>query len=135
MTITSDVIKSIRKELGLTQGKLAKALGLTRELINKMELGKLPISRASKIIITKFMEEKNLISEKYSHNDYSANVDDENQELEDGERALIKIKDYRSKYITLLEKTLREKEQQLKELQAKDKGNSEEGNNSKNVSG
>ena len=82
MVITGEVIKKIRTKLDLTQDELATALDLSRELINKMETETLPISKSSKIIIRKFMEEKNLTSESLSQNGYSE-VPDNTNELED----------------------------------------------------
>lgn len=58
-------IKNIRQLYNLTQEEFATALGITRELVNKMEKGKCAISRATKMLINSFLEERK--SENYSH--------------------------------------------------------------------
>ena len=58
-------IKNIRQLYNLTQEEFALALGITRELVNKMEKGKSPISKATKLMIQNFLEERK--SEESSH--------------------------------------------------------------------
>jgi phage repressor protein C with HTH and peptisase S24 domain len=58
-------IKNIRQLYNLTQEEFAMALGVTRELVNKMEKGKSSISKATKLLIQNFMEERK--SEENSH--------------------------------------------------------------------
>ena len=58
-------IKEIRQLYNFTQEEFAAALGITRELINKMEKGKCGVSRATSLLIKRFMEERK--SEEFSH--------------------------------------------------------------------
>ncbi len=44
---------------------------------------KLPVSKASKILIRNFMQEKRLISEKTSHSEYSSPEKDEKNKVEE----------------------------------------------------
>lgn len=67
--ITSDDIKAFRKERKLSQDDLAKTIGVTRELINKIETGKLPISRVNEMIFAKLFSEN--ISHEYTLNEPS----------------------------------------------------------------
>ncbi|MDB5250998.1 MAG: hypothetical protein JWP27_167, partial [Flaviaesturariibacter sp.] len=62
---TSPNIKNIRQLYNLTQEEFALALGITRELVNKMEKGKCAVSRATKLLLTQFLEERK--SENVSH--------------------------------------------------------------------
>ncbi|RYY88397.1 MAG: helix-turn-helix domain-containing protein [Chitinophagaceae bacterium] len=58
-------IKEIRQLYNLTQEELAHALGITRELVNKMEKGKSGVSKATRILLANFQEARK--SEEYSH--------------------------------------------------------------------
>jgi phage repressor protein C with HTH and peptisase S24 domain len=58
-------IKDIRQLYNLTQEEFAIALGLTRELINKMEKGRLPISKSTTILLQQFVQRRQ--SEQFSH--------------------------------------------------------------------
>src|SRR5690349_12471575 len=58
-------IKEIRELFNLTQQELAEALGLTRELINKMEKGRSPVSKSTNLLLNKFLSERK--SEETSH--------------------------------------------------------------------
>lgn len=58
-------IKEIRQIYNLNQQEFAVALGITRELVNKMEKGKSPVSKGTSALISKFMQER--ISENNSH--------------------------------------------------------------------
>lgn len=58
-------IKEIRQLYNLTQEEFAVALGLTRELINKMEKGKCSVSKGTKARIQNFRAERE--SENFSH--------------------------------------------------------------------
>ena len=58
-------IKNIRQLYNLTQEEFALALGITRELVNKMEKGKSGVSKATRLLIQKFLEERK--SEENSH--------------------------------------------------------------------
>jgi transcriptional regulator with XRE-family HTH domain len=58
-------IKNIRQLYNLTQEEFAVALGITRELVNKMEKGKCGVSKATKLLINNFLEERK--SEDFSH--------------------------------------------------------------------
>src|SRR2546421_1795244 len=57
-------IKNIRQLYNLTQEEFAAALGITRELVNKMEKGKSGVSKATKLLIQNFLQERK--SENYS---------------------------------------------------------------------
>jgi phage repressor protein C with HTH and peptisase S24 domain len=50
-------IKEIRQLYNLTQEEFAAALGLTREMVNKMEKGRCSVSRSTSLLIEKFTEE------------------------------------------------------------------------------
>jgi len=58
-------IKNIRQLYNLTQEEFAVALGITRELVNKMEKGKCGVSKATKLLIQNFLEQQK--SEDNSH--------------------------------------------------------------------
>jgi phage repressor protein C with HTH and peptisase S24 domain len=58
-------IKNVRQLYNLTQEEFAIALGITRELVNKMEKGRCGVSKATKLLINNFIEERK--SEDYSH--------------------------------------------------------------------
>jgi transcriptional regulator with XRE-family HTH domain len=62
-------IKEIRQLYNLTQEEFAQALGITRELVNKMEKGKCAVSKATKILIQNFQEAQK--REEYSHSSVS----------------------------------------------------------------
>lgn len=51
-------IKDIRQLYNLTQEEFAIALGMTREMINKMEKGKRPVSKATAIMLDRFVQER-----------------------------------------------------------------------------
>ena len=51
-------IKEIRQLYNLTQEEFADALGITREMINKMEKGKRPVSKATAALIKQFEQER-----------------------------------------------------------------------------
>lgn len=51
-------IKEIRQLYNLTQQEFAGALGITRELVNKMEKGKTPVSKATSALIQQFINEQ-----------------------------------------------------------------------------
>src|SRR5438445_13492684 len=58
-------IKNIRQLYNLTQEEFATALGITRELVNKMEKGKSGVSKATRLLVQRFVEERK--SEGNSH--------------------------------------------------------------------
>src|SRR5690349_25002730 len=58
-------IKEIRELFNLTQQELADALGLTRELVNKMEKGRSPVSKSTNMLLNKFLADRK--SEEISH--------------------------------------------------------------------
>lgn len=58
-------LREIRQLYNLTQEEFALALGLTREMINKMEKGKIGQSRATQLKVKAFLEEQK--SELHSH--------------------------------------------------------------------
>lgn len=58
-------IKNIRQLYNLTQEEFALALGITRELVNKMEKGKCGVSKGTKALLQQFVEERK--SENISH--------------------------------------------------------------------
>jgi DNA-binding XRE family transcriptional regulator len=49
MTMQGEGLKAVRTALGLSQAAFGKALGLTREAINKMESGTFPIERRTEL--------------------------------------------------------------------------------------
>ena len=51
-------IKEIRQLYNLTQQEFAGALGITRELVNKMEKGKTTVSKATSALINQFISER-----------------------------------------------------------------------------
>jgi phage repressor protein C with HTH and peptisase S24 domain len=51
-------VKEIRQLFNLTQQELAAALGITRELVNKMEKGKNPVSKATQAMLNQFILER-----------------------------------------------------------------------------
>ena len=51
-------LKEIRQLYNLTQQEFAAALGITRELVNKMEKGRSGISRATSALVRQFMTER-----------------------------------------------------------------------------
>ena len=51
-------IKEIRQLYNLTQQDFAEALGITRELVNKMEKGKIGVSKATSALIRQFTQER-----------------------------------------------------------------------------
>src|SRR5687768_13731177 len=59
-------LKEIRQLHNLTQQEFADALGITRELVNKMEKGKSSISKATSALLKQFLQERK--SENYSQN-------------------------------------------------------------------
>jgi len=65
MTKYSYNIKEIRQLYNLTQQELAVALGITRELVNKMEKGKMAVSKATSALINQFIQSRK--SEDISH--------------------------------------------------------------------
>lgn len=60
--VTPADLKQYRDNHSMTQQRLAELMGITRELLGKMETGKLPISRASAFAFKALLE-----SEKESH--------------------------------------------------------------------
>src|SRR5687768_11104178 len=58
-------IKEIRQLYNFTQQEMATALGITREMVNKMEKGKRSISRATLALLQQFMKERQ--GEQFSH--------------------------------------------------------------------
>lgn len=58
-------IKEIRQLYNLTQQEFAAALGITRELVNKMEKGKSGVSKATAALLRQFTQERR--SENFSH--------------------------------------------------------------------
>jgi phage repressor protein C with HTH and peptisase S24 domain len=62
---TPQKIREIRSAFNLTQEELALALGLTRELVNKMESGKRPVSKATRALLQQFVQERT--GEHFSH--------------------------------------------------------------------
>lgn len=62
---TTPNVKNIRQLYNLTQEEFALALGITRELVNKMEKGKSGVSRGTKALLQQFMEARK--SENNSH--------------------------------------------------------------------
>lgn len=60
---TGEEIKRLRQQKGLSQQEFADKLGLTRELISKMEGGKLSVSKSTDILLREYasqIEVKNL---------------------------------------------------------------------------
>mgnify|MGYP003575063619 CR=1 FL=1 len=57
-------IKEIRQLYKLTQEEMARQLGISREMVNKMESGKCGISRATQALLKQFLQEKK--SEEFS---------------------------------------------------------------------
>lgn len=53
MKYTAEQIKELRKRENITQEELAEKLDVSRELINKVETGNLPVSKALNILLTK----------------------------------------------------------------------------------
>lgn len=51
-------IKEIRQLYNLTQSEFAAALGLTREMVNKMEKGKCPVSKGTNALLQRFIQER-----------------------------------------------------------------------------
>jgi phage repressor protein C with HTH and peptisase S24 domain len=62
---TAPNVKNIRMLYNLTQEEFAGALGITRELVNKMEKGKCAVSRATKLLLAQFLDDRK--SEIVSH--------------------------------------------------------------------
>lgn len=62
---TSSNIKNIRQLYNFTQEEFALALGITRELVNKMEKGKCGVSKGTKALLQQFVEARK--SENNSH--------------------------------------------------------------------
>lgn len=58
-------IKNIRQLYNLTQEEFALAIGVTRELVNKMEKGRCKVSKATSLRVKQFLLERK--SEYYSH--------------------------------------------------------------------
>jgi len=58
-------IKEIRQLHKLTQEEMARQLGISRELVNKMESGKCGVSKATAALLRQFLAEKK--SESFSH--------------------------------------------------------------------
>ena len=58
-------IKNIRQLYNLTQEEFALALGITRELVNKMEKGKCGVSKATRLLVQHFLDARK--SENTSH--------------------------------------------------------------------
>jgi phage repressor protein C with HTH and peptisase S24 domain len=58
-------MKNIRQLYNLTQEEFALGLGITRELVNKMEKGKCGVSKATRLLIQNFLQERQ--SENVSH--------------------------------------------------------------------
>lgn len=56
--MTAYNIKEIRQLYNLTQEEFATALGITRELVNKMEKGKCRVSKATALLIEKFKADR-----------------------------------------------------------------------------
>ena len=63
--MTTPNIKEIRQLYNLTQEEFAQALGITRELVNKMEKGKCGVSKATRLLIRNFQEARK--SDEFSH--------------------------------------------------------------------
>ncbi|TCZ71430.1 S24 family peptidase [Flaviaesturariibacter aridisoli] len=63
--MTSPNIKEIRQLYNLTQEEFAQALGITRELVNKMEKGRCGVSKATRLLIRSFQEARK--SDDFSH--------------------------------------------------------------------
>lgn len=55
MPYTADDIKKIRAEKNFSQQEFADVLGVTRELLNKMESGKRVISKATALLLDDFL--------------------------------------------------------------------------------
>ncbi len=51
-------IKEIRQLYNLTQGEFATALGITRELVNKIEKGRIGVSKATAALVRQFVQER-----------------------------------------------------------------------------
>jgi transcriptional regulator with XRE-family HTH domain len=66
MQKNSHNIKEIRQLYNLTQGEFAAALGITRELVNKIEKGKIGVSKATAALVRQFVQERSG-SEGFSH--------------------------------------------------------------------
>jgi phage repressor protein C with HTH and peptisase S24 domain len=58
MTKSSYNLKEIRQLYNLTQQEFAAALGITRELVNKMEKGRTGVSKATSAMVARFLSER-----------------------------------------------------------------------------
>ena len=58
-------LKTIRQLYNLTQEEFAAALGITRELVNKMEKGRTGVSKATRLLVQEFLKSRK--SEEISH--------------------------------------------------------------------
>lgn len=102
MYTPEDLIR-IRKENNLTQEELANKLGVTRELLVKMEGGSRSISRATTVLLDKFRsEQKSEESTKKVH-EKPITMDNSNSY-------------YHDKYVSLLEKSLEERDERIRSL-------------------
>lgn len=66
MIVNMETMKELRLEMGLTQGKMAEKLGVSRQFYNKVENGNKPISESMKLAIEKIAEEKEKAEKDYS---------------------------------------------------------------------
>lgn len=71
MPLTAEEIKQIRITQNLTQQDFADQLGITRELLNKVESGKRSVSKATELLVKDFVKTKE--SEQVSHETNSVN--------------------------------------------------------------
>lgn len=55
-------IKELRERFSLSQAEMADRLGISREMVNMMELGKRPISKSTKILLQNFISEVNSVT-------------------------------------------------------------------------
>lgn len=53
-------IKKIRKELDLNQTEFAKSIGVSRVTVGQIERGEREISKATKVLLDKFIKDKNV---------------------------------------------------------------------------
>lgn len=65
MGYTAADVKAIREKAGLSQQAFGVRIGLTREMVNKIENGQKPISRGTELSIKQFVE----VSEQISHDE------------------------------------------------------------------
>lgn len=71
-------LKLMREAKGFTQQAFADKVGITRELLNKMESGRQKVSKATKILVTNFLESEISIREGLKKEEKFGMVEEEN---------------------------------------------------------